>query len=100
MDDSQIALLEPRAEYDQFLLGAIDLGNDDPSTVYDLDAILEHFIAEYLREGLAEDEEDAQIMALEHYQYNLFRCCFPHILFLSRDQLTIHLQDHGEAPLP
>jgi hypothetical protein len=99
MDDSQIRLLEPRAEYDQFLLGSIDLGNENPSTVYDLDAILLYLIAEYLREGIAEDEEDAQIMALEHYEYNMLQCCPPHILFLSRDQLSVHLQDHGEAPL-
>tara|TARA_S200002703_G_scaffold31266_1_gene27266 strand:+ start:604 stop:912 length:309 start_codon:yes stop_codon:yes gene_type:complete len=92
-----IVYLAPREEFDQFLLGVTQILHVT-ATVYDEDALLEHFKQRYLEEGLAGDEEDAWIMAREWLDYNVIGVHEPRVLYVSKHTLEDYqeLEDHQE----
>lgn len=92
-----IVYLAPREEFDQFLLGVTQILHVT-ATVYDEDALLEHFKQSYLDEGLAEDEDDAWTMAREWLDYNMIGVHEPRVLYVSRSELEDYqeLEDHRE----
>lgn len=81
-----MVLLEPRAVYDEFLLGTAECG----STVYDKDKILEYLIQEYMTTEDV-DEETSHTMAIEWFDYNISTT--PRVLFVSHDDMLIQLEN-------
>ena len=90
-----LTFIEPRTEYDQFIKGVINI-NTTTATVYDKDLILKHLSERYHGEGLAEDEDEATLKAVEHFDFHLHPL-FPHVLFVSEDELTLTLDENGET---
>lgn len=92
-----IVYLAPREEFDQFLLGVTQILHVT-ATVYDEDALLEHFKQRYLEEGLAEDEDDAETMAREWLDYNVIGVHEPRVLYVSRSELEDYqeIEEHQE----
>lgn len=90
-----LIFIEPRVEYDQFIKGVINI-NTTTATVYDKDLILKHLSERYIEEGLAEDEDEATLKTVEHFDFNLHPL-FPDVLFVSEDELTLTLDQIGET---
>ena len=80
-----MVLLEPRAEYDEFLLGTAECG----STVYNKDRILEYLTQQYMTECNV-DRDTGFIMAVEWFDYNMSST--PRVLFVSHDEMLIQLE--------
>ena len=81
-----IVLLEPRCEYDTFLVGI----SEDNSAVYDKDKILEYLTQQYMTESDV-DRDTGFIMAVEWFDYNMSST--PKVLFVSHDEMLIQLED-------
>ena len=90
-----LTFIEPRTEYDQFIKGVIDI-NTTTATVYDKDQILKHLSERYREEGFARDEDEATLIAVEYFDYNLAPL-FPRVLFISEDELMLTLDANGET---
>jgi hypothetical protein len=62
----ELIYLEPRSTFDTMILGVTQ---DTPKLVYDLDAMISHWIKEFQDEETS--EEDAHTMAIEWFEYNV-----------------------------
>lgn len=62
--------LEPRSTFDSMIIG-VSHSIDKSVLAYDKDKILEHFTKEILSTNEGISEEDARLMAIEYFEFNI-----------------------------
>ena len=97
-------VLEPRAEFDQFIVGVARWKPNFPdSVVYDEDAIISHLIAKAQEADPSLSDEDAYSEAVDHFEYNIIGGSgfYGAPVFVSRDHWEVVLlqeqEDAGQA---
>ena len=65
-NDDGLIYLEPRADFDSMILR---VDSEPRRNVYDADALIEHWAREFAE--YADDEEHAQMMAVEWFEFNV-----------------------------
>ena len=66
MSNDELIYLEPRSDFDSMILR---VETNPARNVYDADALITHWASEFLED--ADDEEHAEIMAIEWFEFNV-----------------------------
>ena len=92
-------VLEPRAEFDQFIVGVARWKPHFPaSVVYDEDEIISHLIAKAQEANPTLSDEDAYWEAVDHFEYNIIGGSgfYGAPVFVSRDHWEVILIQEQE----
>lgn len=88
--------LEPREEYDQFIIGVAHLSVAERAFVYDEDAIIDYLCEKYALEDPTLSHEHAQLLALEHYEHRIHTMGGNGApIYASRSELDIVREDEA-----
>lgn len=94
-EEAEILLLEPRADYDQFIVGVAERGAEIV-VLYDKDALLS-WLASIAGQGDDDDSQDPSEAAEEHFSFNMSQAGPGYPMFVSA-MLEPELPDIDDDP--